>query len=90
MTSANVQKLLTADPTSEWTDFRGHNRPITQREIALLLAGYEIHPQVIHPRGRKADRGYRVEWFEKAFRHYLQTLSRKRTSVRKSRKTPGK
>jgi hypothetical protein len=90
LTSADVQKMLTADPTSEWADYRGHNRPITQREIALLLDGYEIHPQVIHPRGRKADRGYRSEWFEKAFRHYLQTPPHKRTTVRKTRKTPEK
>jgi hypothetical protein len=90
LTSANVQKLLTADPTSEWADFRGHGRPINQREIALLLDGYEIHPQVIHPRKGKSDRGYRVEWFWKAFRHYLQTLPPIRTSVRKPRKTPRK
>jgi hypothetical protein len=72
LTSANVQKLLTADPTSDWVDFRGHKRPISQREIALILDGYEIHPQVIRQRGGKPERSYASAWFEKAFRHYLQ------------------
>jgi hypothetical protein len=83
--SADVQRMLVADQTSVWADYRGH--PITQREVALLLAPFGIRSQVIHPRGRKADRGYKVEWFEKAFRHYLQTPSTKRSSVRKK---PGK
>jgi hypothetical protein len=74
LTSKRVHELLTADPSSEWADYHGRGRPITVREIALLLDPYDIHPNVIHPDGRKADRGYKVEWFEKAFWHYLGKL----------------
>jgi putative DNA primase/helicase len=43
LSSADVQRCLTADPTSEWADFRGHGE-ITQRQISVLLDTYEIHP----------------------------------------------
>lgn len=70
LASAGAQKLLAADPNSEWADYHGHG-PITVRQIALILDAYDVHPEVIHPYGRKAERGYRVEQFEKPFRHYL-------------------
>jgi hypothetical protein len=85
LTSAKVQELLTADPSSEWADFRGRGRPITQREIALLLDPYGIDPTVIHPDGHKAERGYKVEWFEKAFLHFLAKRPAQRTTVRTPR-----
>jgi hypothetical protein len=81
-----VQRWLTADPTGEWADFRGRG-PISQRQIALLLDAYDIHPDFIHPRGRSSDRGYRVEWFELAFRHHLdKSPPCKRATVRKPAK----
>src|SRR6516164_5582783 len=36
-TLSEVQRLLNADPSNEWVDFRSRGRPISQREIALLL-----------------------------------------------------
>jgi uncharacterized protein DUF3631 len=90
LTSAQVLELLTADPDSEWADFHGRG-PITKWRIAQLLDPYDIHPEVIHPHGRKAERGYRVEWFEVAFRHYLgKTPASNRTSVRKVHGKPQK
>jgi hypothetical protein len=90
LTSAEVQRLLTADPNSEWADYHGHG-PITVRQIALILDAYDIHPEVIHPYGRKAERGYRAERFEKPFRHYLgKALPPNRTTVRKPRQKRGK
>jgi putative DNA primase/helicase len=87
--SAEAQKLLTADPTSEWADFRGHG-PITQRQIAILLDPYDIHPVYIH-RGRKTERGYRAEQFAQAFKHFLAEIpARKRATVRTERKKPKK
>jgi hypothetical protein len=86
LTSADVQKALAADPNSEWADFRGHG-PISQRQIAVLLDPFDIHPDVIHPQGRKAERGYKAEWFEKAFTHFLAD---KRTTVREPRGKPRK
>jgi putative DNA primase/helicase len=89
LTSAEVQGLLTADSNSEWVDFRGHG-PISQRQIAVLLDPYDVHPGVIHPQGRKADRGYKAEWFADAFARYLRPTARKRTSVSKPRGKPRK
>jgi Protein of unknown function (DUF3631) len=88
LASANVERWLTADKDGEWADFRGRGRPITRREIALLLDAHEIHPRVIHPDGHTAERGYCVadEPFTKAFRHFLgKSPPRKRTTVRKTR-----
>jgi hypothetical protein len=70
LTSEAVESALHADPSGEWADFRGKG-PITKRQIAVLLEPYGIRPGVIHPRGRRADRGYRRTQFEQAFRHYL-------------------
>lgn len=88
LTSNQVQKLFHQD--DYWSDFRGRG-PITKQQIAALLAPFGIYPDVIHPRGRAADRGYRVEWFELAFRHYLgKPLPPARTVVRKTRKNSRK
>jgi putative DNA primase/helicase len=87
LTSAEVQKLLTKDQGSEWAEFRGHG-PISQRQIAVLLDDYDIDPNVIHPRGRKADRGYKLEWFTDAFARHLKPTARKCSTVRKSREKP--
>jgi hypothetical protein len=88
LTSDKVQSSLTADSNSEWAEFRGRG-PISKRQIAVLLAPYGIHPDVIHPRGHLADRVYRAEWFAQAFRHYLPELpQRKRTSLRKPADKP--
>ena len=81
ITSAEVQRLLIADANSEWADFRGHG-PISQRQIAVLLDPYDVHPDVIHPQGRKAERGYKAEWFGDTFARYLRPMARKRTTVR--------
>ena len=83
LASAEVQRLLNSDPSNEWVDFRGRGRPISQREIALLLDAYDVHPTYIH-RSRKTERGYRVEQFAEAFRHYLPEFpTRERARVRK-------
>jgi putative DNA primase/helicase len=55
----------------EWANYRNRGRAINKWEIAQLLRPYGIVPTVIHPRGRAADRGYRVAQFEVVFRHYL-------------------
>jgi putative DNA primase/helicase len=70
VTSAWAQEQFVADPTSIWVNYKGRG-PITQWGIKHILAAYHIRPDFIHPRGRPADRGYKIEWFEIAFRHYL-------------------
>ena len=85
ITSADVQRWFAADQDGEWAEFNGPGRPITKRQIALLIADYGINPGVIHPKG-KAERGYKAEWFADAFARYLRPTARKRTTVRKPRK----
>jgi hypothetical protein len=90
LTSAATEKLFTADPDSEWAEFSGPGRPITKRQISVLLDPFDIHPDVIHPRGRKADRGYKAEWFADAFARYLKPAAPKRTTVRNPGGKPSK
>jgi hypothetical protein len=70
VTSAWAQEQFTSDPTAIWANYKGRG-PVTQWGIKDILSKYHISPNVIHPRGRAADRGYRIEWFEVMFRHYL-------------------
>jgi hypothetical protein len=70
VTSAWAQEQFTADPTSIWANYRGRG-PITQWGIKFVLHPYNIRPDLIHPRGYPTTRGYKIEWFETAFRHYL-------------------
>jgi putative DNA primase/helicase len=90
LTSTDAQRLFAADPDGEWAEFNGPGRPITKRQIALLLDPYDIHPDVIHPKGRKSERGYKAEWFADAFARYLRSVGSNRTTVRNSRKKPQK
>jgi hypothetical protein len=67
ITSVAVQVKLREDPTSIWAEYSGV-RPITQRQIALLLDAYDIQPTNV---GVKRLKGYRAEDFEDAFTRYL-------------------
>ena len=84
LTCVDIQKLLTADPTDEWAEHNGPGRPITMRQIGLLL-GHKIKSDCIHPHG-KTERGYRVAQFERDFKHYLGKPLPKCASVRGRRK----
>ena len=72
LTSSGIEQVLPAYG-NEWANYKGSGRPITKWQVAELLAPFKIYPDVIHPRGRSADRGYDTRWpkFEIAFRHYL-------------------
>jgi Protein of unknown function (DUF3631) len=84
LASAEVQQWLTADKDSEWANFEGKG-PISQWGISDLLDPYDIHPGYIHPGGKTA-RGYRIEQFETAFKHFLPELPPiNRATVRKPR-----
>jgi len=71
ITSADLIAQLTADPDEEWAEFRGHG-PITQRQVAGLLAGFEIFPDVLHPtkRASLSRCGYRRSQFDDAFARF--------------------
>jgi hypothetical protein len=95
--SAEMHKALNDDVLGEWRDFRGHGK-ISEKQIAVLLAQFDIHPQVYHPTRKESVRGYVVdEHFTSAFRRYLPDLPNlpMRTRVRMSKqkrrgKTRGK
>lgn len=88
VSSADLQKMLTADKDSEWNNYQGRGRPISQREIALLLDPYDIHPDVVHPRAGVSKRGYKLEFFGEVFRRFLP--SDNRTTVRPPGRKPRK
>jgi putative DNA primase/helicase len=90
LTSPQAEQLVGAGGDGEWANYKDKGRPINKWEIAALLKPYGIRPGVIHPRGRPADRGYDVSWFETAFRHYLapENPPRGRTVVRNPHKKP--
>jgi hypothetical protein len=53
-------------------------------QMLQCFSAVDLEDDVIHPHGRKADRGYKVQWFEVPFRHFLgKTLPQNRTTVRK-------
>jgi putative DNA primase/helicase len=70
--SKELRAGLTADPTADWRDFRNKG-PISEKQISVLLAPYDIFPDVYHPTKRATDtkRGYVVAQFEHAFAHFL-------------------
>ena len=45
---------------------------ITQRQVAVLLDQYDIHPAPLHvDKHSTTERGYKAEWFKDAFARYL-------------------
>jgi hypothetical protein len=76
ITSAELIAQLTADSDEEWAEFRGRG-PISQRQVAALLAGFEIFPVVLHPtkRASLSRRGYRRSQFDDAFARFLPQQS---------------
>ena len=74
LTSKQVQKELVADPLEPWCEYH-KGRPITERQIAILLKQIDIglRPRTVHPTGRPtpSGKGYRLQWFTDAFARYL-------------------
>jgi putative DNA primase/helicase len=72
ITSAELVERLIADPDGEWAEFRSRG-PITQRQVAALLAGFEIFPVVLHPtkQASLSRRGYRRCQFGDLFARFL-------------------
>ena len=64
--SAEVCAVLTADPTSEWCNFRGKG-PISQAQLAALF-----HPFGIYTVKLSSGRGYRRAQFKQAFARLLR------------------
>jgi putative DNA primase/helicase len=71
--SGDMCEELAADPSGEWTNFRGKG-PISQAQLAALLRPYGIRPVVLHPTKRAAltRHGYRASQFQNVFARLLQ------------------
>jgi len=88
ITSAEVCATLTADPTSEWCDFRGKG-PISQAQFAALIRPYGIYTVLLHPTKRAglSRHGYRAGQFKTAWARLLQKPT-KEPNIRTFDKTP--
>jgi putative DNA primase/helicase len=72
ITSEALTAELNKDPTGIWCEYN-HGGPITQRQVAYLLAPYGIEPGTVHPTQRSWDsqKGYKFAQFEDPFARYL-------------------
>jgi hypothetical protein len=64
---------LTANPDSEWAEWR-YGKPISQAQLARMLRAFHINPEQVRIGGQQM-RGYQVSQFEDAFATYLQSSS---------------
>jgi len=72
LTSAEIVSALIADEEGEWVEYQGRSL-ITKRQVALLLAPYDIRPVVVHPgrRSTASPRGYKRAQFDDVFARFL-------------------
>ena len=69
ITSADLAEHLGKQSDKRWAEWR-HSKPITQRQVARLLAPLEIKPGTIRI-GSETAKGYLREWLDDAFTRYL-------------------
>jgi hypothetical protein len=67
--SSDLVAKLTADPERPWAEWR-HGRPLTQKQLAGLLAPFHIISLTVHPPGLQDGKGYRRTDFEEAWAAY--------------------
>jgi hypothetical protein len=60
---------LTADPERPWAEWK-HHRPLTQKQLAGLLAPFHIISLTVHPPGLPDGKGYRRIDFEEVWAAY--------------------
>jgi putative DNA primase/helicase len=83
--SQDLVDTLAADTTSEWAEWRG-GKPITQRQLAILLKPLRIFPDRVRI-GAQQVRGYQRSWFEDAWERYLPVSPRIYPSMRQKAKS---
>ena len=67
--SSDLVAKLTADPERPWAEWR-HGRPLTQKQLAGLLAPFHMISLTVHPPGLPDGKGYRRIDFEEAWAAY--------------------
>ena len=75
VSSATLIDKLTADPISEWAEWR-RGKPISQRQLADLLKPFHIFPEQVRI-GERQVRGYYRKQFEEAWKIYLPNTGEK-------------
>jgi hypothetical protein len=65
-----VVKELTVDEEKPWATYR-RDRPLTQKQLANLLADFQIISEEVHPDDDKHGKGYRRARFEEVWNRYL-------------------
>ena len=69
LSSKDIMEKLIELPDRPWGDYN-HGRGITQRQIAMMLKGFGIHPETIRL-GDTTVKGYKGADFSDAFSRYL-------------------
>jgi putative DNA primase/helicase len=67
--SSDLVAKLTADPERPWAEWK-QGRPLTQKQVAGLLAPFHIISLTVHPPGLPDGKGYRRIEFEEAWAVY--------------------
>jgi putative DNA primase/helicase len=77
ITSTDLVEYLGRQVDKRWAEW-SHGKPITQRQIARLLAPLKIKPGTIRVgvRDDETAKGYMREWFKDAISRYLPVLIR--------------
>ena len=70
LASWDVVQRLVANADGPWVEYR-RGKPLTQRQLARLLAAYGIHPITVHPPNQRHANGYTREQFAEAWQRYL-------------------
>ena len=61
---------LTRDPEKPWAEYR-RGKPLTQRQLAGLLAQFGIRSEEIHPEDEPHGKGYKRVRFDELWKRYL-------------------
>src|SRR5262249_27361109 len=70
ITSKQLVAALHADETKAWNTFGKTGKPITERQVAKLLADFKVYPHTIRI-GETTAKGYLRSAFAEAFEAYL-------------------
>ena len=67
--SSDLVAKLTADPERHWGEWK-HGGPLTQKQLAGLLAPFHVTSLTVHPPGLPDGKGYRRIDFKEAWAAY--------------------
>ena len=71
MSSKSLVAELRKDEAGPWAAFGKTGTAITQRQVANLLADFNIHPKTMHVAGMADAKGYELAQFADAFERYV-------------------